>query len=54
MVYTSILGAGEKDINTYEVNGHVRFEAYAKDQSIHYVVLRDSLYAEAMVSNYYD
>ena len=52
LVYTSIVGAGEKDIDTYEVNDHVWFEAYVKEQSIHYVFLRDSQYAEAMVSNY--
>lgn len=52
LVYTSIVGAGEKDIDTYEVNDHVWFEAYVKQQPIHYLFLRDSQYAEAMVSNY--
>lgn len=52
MVYTSIVGAGEKDIDTYEVNDHVWFETYVKQQPIHYLFLRDSQYAEAMVSNY--
>lgn len=52
LVYTSIVGAGEKDIDTYEVNDHVWFEAYVKSQPIHYLFLRDSQYAEAMVSNY--
>lgn len=52
IVYTSIVGAGEKDIDTYEVNDHVWFEAYVKEQPIHYLFLRDSQYAEAMVSNY--
>ena len=52
VVYTSIVGAGEKDIDTYEVNDHVWFEAYTKKQPIHYLFLRDSQYAEAMVSNY--
>lgn len=52
IVYTSIVGAGEKDIDTYEVNDHVWFEAYVKEQDIHYLFLRDSQYAEAMVSNY--
>lgn len=52
LVYTSIVGAGEKDIDTYEVNDHVWFEAYVREQPIHYVFLRDSQYAEAMVSNY--
>lgn len=52
LVYTSIVGAGEEDIDTYEVNDHVWFEAYVKEQPIHYLFLRDSQYAEAMVSNY--
>ena len=52
VVYTSIVGAGEKDIDTYEVNDHVWFEAYVKEQPIHYLFLRDSQYAEAMISSY--
>lgn len=52
LVYTSIVGAGEKDIDTYEVNDHVWTEAYVKQQPIHYLFLRDSQYAEAMVSNF--
>lgn len=50
IVYTSIVGAGEEDIDTYEVNDHVWTEAYMKAQPIHYLFLRDSQYAEAMVS----
>ena len=34
LVYTSIVGAGEKDINTYEVNDHVWTENYIKEQPI--------------------
>lgn len=52
IVYTSIVGAGEEDIDTYEVNDHVWTEAYIKEQPIHYLFLRDSQYAEAMVSNF--
>ena len=52
IVYTSCVGAGEKDIDTYEVNDHVFTEGYIKEQPIHYLFLRDSQYAEAMVSNY--
>lgn len=52
IVYTSIVGAGDPTINTYEVNDHVWFEAYVKEQPIHYLFLRDSQYSEAMVSNY--
>ena len=52
VVYTSIVGAREKYIDTYEVNDHVYTEAYIKESEIHYLFLRDSHYAEAMVSNY--
>lgn len=52
IVYTSIVGAGEKDIDTYEVNDHVWTEAYMSAQPIHHLFMRDSQYAEAMVSNY--
>ena len=52
LVYTSIVGAGHKDIDTYEVNDHVWTEAYIKEQPLHYLILRDSQYAEAMVSNF--
>lgn len=52
LIYTSIVGAGHKDIDTYEVNDHVWTEAYIKEQPIHYLILRDSQYAEAMVSNF--
>lgn len=52
IVYTSIVGAGEKDIDTYEVNDHVWTEAYMSAQPIHHLYLRDSQYAEAMVSNF--
>ena len=49
---TLFVGAGEKDINTYEVNDHVWTENYIKEQPIHYLILRDSQYAEAMVSSF--
>ena len=52
LVYTSIVGAGHEDINAYEVNDHVWTERYIKKQPIHYLILRDSQYAEAMVSTF--
>lgn len=54
IVYTSIVGAGDENINTYEVNDHVWTEAYIKEQPIQYLFLRDSQYAEAMVSAFID
>ncbi|MEJ8752694.1 NAD(P)H-binding protein [Lagierella sp. ICN-221743] len=49
LVYTSIVGAGHENINAYEVNDHVWTERYIKKQPIHYLILRDSQYADAMV-----
>lgn len=52
IVYTSIVGAGDPSIDTYEVNDHIFTEKYIKDSGLHYLFMRDSQYAEAMVSNY--
>lgn len=50
IIYTSIVGAGEEDCNTYEVSDHKITEAYLKSLDIDTIILRDSQYAEAMVS----
>ncbi|MEA4806499.1 MAG: NmrA family NAD(P)-binding protein [Acetobacterium sp.] len=50
IVYTSIVGAGEEDCDTYEVSDHKITEAYLKSLDIDWIILRDSQYAEAMVS----
>ncbi|WP_414733641.1 NmrA family NAD(P)-binding protein [Acetobacterium carbinolicum] len=50
IVYTSIVGAGEEECNTYEVSDHKITEAYLSSLDIDTVILRDSQYAEAMVS----
>nr|WP_320026292.1 NmrA family NAD(P)-binding protein [uncultured Acetobacterium sp.] len=50
IVYTSIVGAGEEECNTYEVSDHKVTEAYLKSLDIDTIILRDSQYAEAMVS----
>lgn len=52
IVYTSVVGAGDKDIDAYEVNDHIWFEKYVQTQPIHYLFLRNSQYAEAMISSY--
>ena len=52
LVYTSIVGAGDKDIDTYEVNDHIWFEEYVRKQPIHYLFMRNSQYVEAMISRY--
>lgn len=53
IVYTSVVGAGDKDIDAYEVNDHIWFENYIRSQPIHYLLLRNSQYAEAMITNYF-
>ncbi len=50
IIYTSIVGAGEEACNTYEVSDHKVTEAYLKSLDIDTIILRDSQYAEAMVS----
>lgn len=52
IVYTSVVGAGHKDIDAYEVNDHVWFEKYIQSQPIHYLLMRNSQYAEAMINGY--
>ena len=52
IVYTSIVGAGDQDIDAYEVNDHVWFEKHILSQPIHYLILRNSQYAEAMITSY--
>lgn len=47
----SLYFSGEKDIDTYEVNDHVWFEAYVKEQPIHDLFWRDSQYHEGTISN---
>ena len=52
IVYTSIVGAGVEENDAYEIADHKYTERYIKNQDINYVFLRDSQYAEAMVSAY--
>lgn len=54
IVYTSVVGAGDETIDTYEVNDHVWTEGYLRSQPIHWLILRNSQYAEAMTSAYLD
>ena len=53
LIYTSIVGAGCPEIDAYEVNDHVWFEKLLMSQPLHYLILRDSQYAEAMITNYF-
>lgn len=52
IVYTSIVGAGTEGIDAYEVNDHIWTEGYIKSQPIHYLIMRNSQYAEAMVASF--
>ena len=52
IVYTSICGAGDPTIDTYEVNDHVWTEAYIRESGMKWLFLRNSQYIEAMVSSY--
>ena len=54
IVYTSIVGAGHPEINAYEVNDHIYTEKLLREADIHYVIMRNSQYAEAMVSIFLD
>ena len=54
IVYTSIVGAGDPDIDAYEVDDHIYTEKLLADSDIHYVILRNSQYAEAMISIFFD
>lgn len=54
IIYTSIVGAGHPEIDAYEVNDHIYTEKLLKESDIHYVILRNSQYAEAMVSIFLD
>ena len=52
LIYTSIVGAGVEENDAYEIADHKYTEQYLCAQDIDYVILRDSQYAEAMVSAY--
>lgn len=52
IVYTSTVGAGEDDIDAYEVKDHIWTEKYILGQPVHYLFMRNSQYAEAMVASY--
>ena len=52
VVYTSIVGAGVEENDAYEIADHKVTEQYIKDKGIGYIILRNSQYAEAMVSAY--
>lgn len=50
VIYTSIVGSGDDDCDSYEKFDHQYTENYILSTGIKYVFLRDSQYAEAMIS----
>jgi NAD(P)H dehydrogenase (quinone) len=50
LVYTSIVGAGVKENDAYEIADHKYTEAYILGTGLKYVILRDAQYCEAMVA----
>ena len=52
LIYTSIVGAGVEENDAYEIADHKYTEEYLLSQDIDHIILRDSQYAEAMVSAY--
>lgn len=52
IVYTSIVGSGDDTCDSYEKFDHQYTEEYIKTTNLKYVFLRNSQYAEAMISAY--
>lgn len=52
LIYTSIVGAGVEENDAYEIFDHKYTEKYLLSKDIDHIILRDSQYAEAMVSAY--
>jgi len=50
IVYTSIVGTGDPECESYEMADHRYTEEYIKATGLKYVFLRDAQYCEAMIS----
>jgi len=53
VVYTSLANAGDESNPSLEKLDHIYTENYVKSLGIDYIFLRNSQFAEAMVTNYY-
>ncbi|MGN1282744.1 MAG: NAD(P)H-binding protein [Limosilactobacillus sp.] len=53
IVYTSLVNADDPTNPSVEKKDHIYTENYIKDQGLDYIFLRNSQYAEAMITNYY-
>lgn len=53
IIYTSLVNAGDESNPSVEKKDHIYTENYIKDAGMNYIFLRNSQYAEAMITNYF-
>ncbi len=53
IVYTSLVNADDETNPSVEKKDHIYTERYIADQGLDYIFLRNSQYAEAMITNYF-
>ena len=53
IVYTSLVNAGDETNPSVEKKDHIFTENYVKEVGLDYIFLRNSQYAEAMITNYF-
>ncbi|MBQ7223418.1 MAG: NAD(P)H-binding protein [Erysipelotrichaceae bacterium] len=53
IIYTSLVNAGDETNPSVEKKDHIFTERYVQSQGLDHIFLRNSQYAEAMITNYY-
>lgn len=53
IIYTSLVNAGDETNPSVEKKDHIYTERYVEAEGLDYIFLRNSQYAEAMITNYY-
>lgn len=53
IIYTSLVNAGDESNPSVEKKDHIYTENYIRDAGLDYIFLRNSQYAEAMITNYF-
>lgn len=53
IIYTSLVNAADETNPSVEKKDHIYTENYIKDTGLDYIFLRNSQYAEAMITNYF-
>lgn len=53
IIYTSLVNAADESNPSVEKKDHIFTENYIKDAGMNYIFLRNSQYAEAMITNYF-